>query len=59
MNFREIGELVYFIGIEEIFSGLVRLYSRKRVNSAGNHFKSMMLTEMILGISIVLLNALS
>jgi len=51
-------DLIYFIGIVVIFSGLGRLYSRMRVGSAGNYFDSMMIVELILGILIILLQYL-
>lgn len=55
LNFHQISHLIYFVGIVVIFSGLGRLYSRIKVGSAGKYFDYMMLFEIILGISIVLL----
>ena len=54
-NFHVINDLIYFIGIVVIFSGLGRLYSRIKVGSAGKYFDYMMVFEIILGISIILL----
>ncbi len=55
LNFHQINHLIYFIGIVVICSGLGRLYSRIKVGSAGRYFDYMMVIEIILGISIVLL----
>ncbi len=55
IHFHEINDLIYFIGIVVIFSGLGRLYSRIKVGSAGKYFDSMMVVEIVLGITIVLL----
>ena len=55
LNLHQISHLIYFIGIVVIFSGLGRLYSRIKVGSAGKYFDYMMVFEIILGISIVLL----
>jgi len=54
-NFHEINDLIYFIGIVVIFSGLGRLYSRIKVGSAGKYFDYIMVFEIILGISLILL----
>lgn len=54
-NFHEISDLIYFIGIVVIFSGLGRLYSRIKVGSAGKYFDYIMVFEIILGIGIILL----
>lgn len=54
-NFHEIHNLIYFIGIVVIFSGLGRLYSRIKVGSAGKYFDYIMVFEIILGITIMLL----
>ena len=48
-------DLIYFIGIVVIFSGLGRLYSRAKVGSAGKYFDYIMIFEMVLGIAIILL----
>ncbi|MGN6617540.1 MAG: DUF4345 domain-containing protein [Ilyomonas sp.] len=55
LNLDKINDLIYFIGIVIIFSGLGRLYSRMKVGSAGNYFDFIMIFEIILGISIILL----
>lgn len=54
-NFPEIHELIYFLGLVVIFSGLGRLYSRIKVGSAGKYFDFIMVFEIILGISIIVL----
>ncbi|HEY5464066.1 MAG TPA: DUF4345 domain-containing protein [Hanamia sp.] len=54
-NFREINDLIYFLGIVVIFSGLGRLYSRIKVGTAGRYFDSMMVLEIILGSIIIIL----
>lgn len=48
-------DIVYFIGLTVIFSGLGRVYSRIKVGSAGKYFDSIMVFEIVLGISIILL----
>jgi hypothetical protein len=53
--FNKLTDLTYFIGIVVIFSGLGRLYSRTKVGSAGKYFDNIMVFEIILGISIMLL----
>jgi hypothetical protein len=54
-NFHKLNDLIYFIGLVVIFSGLGRLYSRIKVGSAGKYFDYIMVFEIILGISIILL----
>ena len=54
-RFNESGDLVYFIGIVVIFSGLGRLYSRTRLGSAGKYFDFIMVFEILLGVAIVML----
>ncbi len=54
-EFQERSNLIYFIGIVVIFSGLGRLYSRIKLGSAGKYFDFMMVFEVILGITIALL----
>lgn len=54
-NLHEIGDLIYFIGIVVIFSGLGRLYSRVKVGPAGKYFDYMMALEIVLGIVIIIL----
>ena len=55
VNFNTTHQLIYFIGLVVIFSGLGRLYSKIKVGSAGKYFDNMMLVEIILGIAIVVL----
>ena len=54
-NFHKVNDLIYFIGIVVIFSGLGRLYSKMKVGSAGKYFDNIMVVEIVLGISIVVL----
>jgi hypothetical protein len=53
---QEVGDLLYFIGITVVFSGLGRLYSRIKVGSPGAYYDTMMALECSLGLSIVLLH---
>ncbi|MEO6705078.1 MAG: DUF4345 domain-containing protein [Ginsengibacter sp.] len=55
-NLHEMHNLVYFIGNVAIFSGLGRLYSRIKVGSGGKYFDYIMVFEILLGISIILLD---
>lgn len=55
----EVNDLVYFIGIVVIFSGLGRLYSRIKVGTAGKYFDTMMVVEIILGLVIIILKWIS
>jgi len=57
-NVHELNDLIYFIGIVAIFSGLGWLYSRIKVGSAGKYFDYIMVVEIILGIGIVLVQYL-
>ena len=57
-NLAEINDLLYFIGIVVIFSGLGILYSRIKVGSAGKYFDFIMLFEILLGISVIVLQYL-
>jgi hypothetical protein len=57
-HLHQTNELIYFIGIVVICSGLGRLYSRMKVGSAGKYFDYIMIFEIILGISIILLQYL-
>ena len=54
-KFQEINNLIYFIAIVVICSGLGRLYSRIKIGSAGRYFNFMMIFEIFLGIAIALL----
>ena len=54
-SFHKTGDLIYFIGLVVVFSGLGRLYSRIKVGSAGNYFNYIMIVEIVLGIAIILL----
>jgi hypothetical protein len=55
LNLNKINDLIYFIGLVVIFSGLGRLYSKIKVGSAGKYFDNIMIVEIILGISIIVL----
>ncbi|HTA60916.1 MAG TPA: DUF4345 domain-containing protein [Bacteroidia bacterium] len=57
-NFHQVTNLIYFIGIVVVCSGLGRLYSRVKVGSAGKYFDNIMVFEIILGISIIILQYL-
>ena len=54
-NLHEIKDLIYFIGIVVIFSGLGRLYSRIKVGSGGKYLNFIMFFEILLGMMIILL----
>lgn len=54
-HLHQTNELNYFIGIVVICSGLGRLYSRMKVGSGGKYLDFIMIFEIILGISIILL----
>ena len=54
-NIHEIHDLVYFLGLPIVFSGLGRLYSRIKAGSAGKYFDFIMVFEIVLGVSIMLI----
>ena len=54
-NLHKINDLIYFIVIVVIFSGLGRLYSRIKVGSGGKYLNFIMFFEIILGVVIMLL----
>ena len=54
-NIQQESEVIYFVGIIVVFSGLGRLYSRVKVGSAGKYFDFVMTFEVGLGIAIILL----
>lgn len=54
-HFKHETDLIYFIGLVVIFSGLGRLYSRVKVGSAGKYFDFIMAFEIVLGIAIIML----
>src|SRR6188508_796988 len=54
LNFNKVDDLIYFIGIVVVFSGLGRLYSSIKVGSAGRYFDFIMIFEILLGIAILL-----
>ncbi|MCO5286183.1 MAG: DUF4345 domain-containing protein [Chitinophagaceae bacterium] len=55
LNVDSAGHTVYFLGLMVVFSGLGRLYSRLRMGSAGKYFDSIMVVEILLGLSIIVL----
>lgn len=58
LNILEINDLVYFLGVVVAFSGLGRLYSRIKVGPGGKYLNFIMILEIILGISLILLQYL-
>lgn len=57
-NIHEIHDVVYFLALPIVFSGLGRLYSRMKVGSAGKYFDFIMVFEILLGVSIIFLQYL-
>jgi hypothetical protein len=57
VHLAELHNMIYFVGIVVVFSGLGRLYSRTKVGSAGKYFDSMMIIEILLGVIIILLES--
>ena len=55
IHYNQVTDLIYFIGIVVICSGLGRLYSSIKVGSAGKYFDFIMVFEIALGAAIVLL----
>lgn len=51
----QVYDLIYFIGIVVICSGLGRLYSKNKVGSGGKYLEFIMIFEIILGIVIMVL----
>ncbi len=54
-NVESMGSSIYFLGIVVGFSGLGRWYSRYKVGSAGMYFDVIMVVEILLGLSIILI----
>ena len=52
-HFEHETDIVYFIGLVVVFSGLGRVYSRVKVGSAGKYFDFIMVLEIVLGMSII------
>ena len=48
-HFEHETDMVYFIGLVVVFSGLGRVYSRVKVGSAGKYFDFIMVFEIVLG----------
>ena len=57
-HFERENDLIYFIALVAIFSGLGRLYSRMKVGSAGKYFDFIMVFEIALGVAIIILQYL-
>lgn len=58
IHLSQIGELIYFLGIVVIFSGLGRLYSRTKVGSGGKYLDFVMWFEILLGLGLIILEYL-
>ena len=54
-HIHELHDIIYFLGLPIIFSGIGRFYSRIKVGSAGNYFDFIMVFEILLGISVIIL----
>lgn len=54
-----LGDIIYFLGLMVMFSGLGRLYSRYKTGSAGRYFDWIMIVEIVLGLSIIVLKRVS
>jgi len=54
-NVGTLGDVVYFLGLIVLFSGLGRLFSRIKIGSAGQYFDIIMFVEIILGLAIITL----
>jgi hypothetical protein len=54
-NVASLGNVIYFMGIIVMFSGLGRLYSRYKLGSAGRYFDFIMIFEILLGLIIIAL----
>lgn len=52
-NVAEIGNIVYFLALMVVCSGLGRLFSRIKVGSAGKYFDFIMAVEILLGLLII------
>jgi hypothetical protein len=50
-----INDLIYFLGIVVVFSGLGRLYSRIKVGNGNTYLTFIMYFELALGLAIILL----
>jgi len=55
LHAKEAGNVIYFLGLMVVFSGIGHLYSRIRVGSAGKYFDSTMIVEILLGLAIIIL----
>lgn len=50
-----LGNMIYFLGLAVICSGLGRFYSRVKLGSAGKYFDFIMIFEFVLGLVIIAL----
>jgi len=56
---KQMENVIYFLGIMVLFSGLGRLYSKYKIGSAGKYFDTIMMVEILLGLAIILLKYLN
>jgi hypothetical protein len=54
-----VGDLLYFVGITVVFSGLGRLYSRMKTGFPGTYYDTMMVVEISIGVCIAALHYFS
>lgn len=54
-HIHKVHELVYLLGVIVCFSGLGRLYSRFKLGPGGTYLFAMMCLEIVLGITLILL----
>lgn len=57
-NVESVGNVLYPLGIMVLFSGLGRLYSRYKTGAAGKYFDFIMVVEILLGLSMIILESL-
>ena len=57
-HMKEAGEVIFYMGIVVVISGLGRLYSKTKVGSAGKYFENIMIVEIVLGLAIIILHSL-
>lgn len=54
-NIKSTTEIIYLVGVVVACAGLGRLYSRIQVGSAGKYYDVIMVIEVLIGISIIVL----
>ena len=54
-NIKSTTEIIYLVGVVVACAGLGRLYSRIQVGSAGKYYDVIMIIEVLIGISIIVL----